>query len=297
MRSPQADVWQTTPGGVRMNEHEKFFFDVNGYLVVEELLTPEEVRACNDAIDHQSELIRERPEEESLAGGSKVLRGDRRRGDLAGMLTWPKPWCQPFRDLLAHPGIVPYLLELLRDGFRLDHLYGIVMRRGAEGFVLHGGGTADDLTGFYQFHDGNMRCGLTVVAWTLTDCGPGDGGFACIPGSHKANYPTPRDVALLENDIGVVKQVEAKAGSAIIFTEALTHGTVPWTAEHERRAILYKYSPGTLSWARDHLPQGVEDILEELSPNRGRCWSLPTVPTALPSRLREAQESLRGTAT
>ena len=261
-----------------VNEHDRYFFDLNGYVVVEDALTPEEVAACNEAIDNHADRIRERPEEESLAGGSKVLRGERGRGDLSGMLTWPQPWCQPFRDLLAHRAIVPYLLELLGDGFRLDHLYGIVMRRGAEGFVLHGGGTADDLTSFYQFHNGKMRSGLTVVTWNLADCRAGDGGFACVPGSHKANYPTPRDVALLEKDIGVVKQVEAKAGSAIIFTEALTHGTLPWRASHERRAVLYKYSPGTLSWARDHLPQGLGDVLEELTPRQRAVLEPPYRP-------------------
>ena len=25
------------------------------------------------------------------------------------MLTWEQPWCQPFRDLMAHPKAIPYL--------------------------------------------------------------------------------------------------------------------------------------------------------------------------------------------
>lgn len=145
-----------------MDEYEKYLFDLNGYLVVENALTPAEVQACNEAIDQNRDHIQERPPEQSLAGGSKALKGDQGRGDMEGMLTWPKPWCEPFRRLLAHPRIMPYLLELLRDGFRLDHVYGIIMRRGAEGFVFHGGGTTDDLTHFYQFHNGRMRCGLTA---------------------------------------------------------------------------------------------------------------------------------------
>ena len=46
-----------------------------------------------------------------------------------------------------------------------------------------------------------------------------------------------------------VRQVEAEAGDLIIFTEALVHGTMEWTAEHERRSLLYKFSPGHSSWA------------------------------------------------
>ena len=37
----------------------------------------------------------------------------------------------------------------------------------------------------------------------------------------------------------------------LIFTEALIHGTAEWRADHERRTLLYKYSPPHSSWARD----------------------------------------------
>ena len=261
-----------------MNDYEKYLFDLNGYLVVEDALTPEEVRACNEAIDRNPDRIQVRSGELSLSGGSSVLRGEHGRGDIGGMLAWPKPWGQPFRDLLAHPRIVPYLRELLRDGFRLDHVYGISMRAGAEGHVLHGGGTVDDLTSFYQFHNGRMRCGLTVVSWMLTDCGPGEGGFACIPGSHKSNYPTPRDVARLETDLGCVRHVPARAGSAVIFTEALAHGTLPWRAAHERRSMLYKYSPGPLTYAKTHLPAGVAEVLDEFTPEQRAVLEPPYRP-------------------
>ena len=248
-----------------MDEYEKFLFDLNGYLVVENILSPEDLRACNEAIDQYPDGL---VQKESLSHGATALKGTELRGDLEGMLTWPNPWCQPFRDLLSHPIILPYLTELLREGFRLDHVYGITMRKGAEGLILHHDGTSDDLTSFYQFHNGRMRSGLTVVSWMLTDVGPKDGGLMCIPGSHKSNYSVPDDVASLDRNIGVVQQVEAKAGSAVIFTEALAHGTLPWNAEHDRRSILYKYSPAQLSWAQHHLPVGVEEIMDELTPDQ-----------------------------
>ncbi len=251
-----------------MDDHEKFLFDLNGYLVLENVLTPDEVAACNRAIDQNPDRVRVRSEEQSLSGKSKALKGKQGRGDIWGMLTWAKPWCQPFRDLLAHPKIVPVLTEILGEGFRLDHLYGIAMEAGSEGHVLHGGGTHSYPIHHYECRNEQIRCGLTVVAWSLTDCGPGDGGFACIPGSHKSNFPTPPDVARLERDLGVVKQVVVRAGSAIIFTEALTHGTMPWRAKHERRSILYKYSPGPLSYAGDHLPEGVAEDMDAFTPEQ-----------------------------
>ena len=71
-----------------MNEHEKYLFDLNGYLVVENVLTPDEVTLCNEAIDHHTDDIRERVGELSLSEGSKSLEGITGRGDLGGMLSW-----------------------------------------------------------------------------------------------------------------------------------------------------------------------------------------------------------------
>ena len=38
-----------------------------------------------------------------------------------GMLGWPLPHSQPFRDLLAHPKLVPYLNTIFGRGWRMDH--------------------------------------------------------------------------------------------------------------------------------------------------------------------------------
>ena len=43
--------------------------------------------------------------------------------------------------------------------------------------------------------------------------------------------------------------MRVKAGSAVIFTEALAHGTLPWCGSDERRTVFYKYSPRTISWS------------------------------------------------
>ena len=40
----------------------------------------------------------------------------------------------------------------------------------------------------------------------------------------------------------------APAGSAILFTEALTHGTAAWNGKHQRRSLLYKYCVSHIAW-------------------------------------------------
>ena len=45
-----------------------------------------------------------------------------------------------------------------------------------------------------------------------------------------------------------MKRVTGPAGTAIVFTEAMAHGTLPWTGDHERRTLFFKYSPHWSSW-------------------------------------------------
>jgi ectoine hydroxylase-related dioxygenase (phytanoyl-CoA dioxygenase family) len=273
-----------------MDEYEKYLFDLNGYLVLEDVLTPEEVAACNEAIDQNQDRVQRRPSDRARSRGSEALQG-KVRGDLLGMLVWPKPWCQPFRDLLSHPRIMACLLELIGEGFRLDHLYGIVMDKGTEGHRLHGA-KANSFFNFYGFINGRIRCGVVVVSWVLTDCGPGTGGFMVIPGSHKSNFPLPRDLDRLQSELGLARQVEAKAGSVIIFPEALAHGALPWRADHQRRSMLYKYAPGPLvhnapdafedpgytTDTKSYRPEGVEEVMDEFTPLQRALLEPPYYP-------------------
>ncbi len=250
-----------------MTEDERYLFDMAGYLVVKDALTPEEVACCNATIDHHIDGLKER--EGSLAGDSKALAGTSHRMDIGGMLGWERPWCEPFRKLLAHPRIVPCLNGILGKGYRLDHGPGLIaMEEGTEGHTLHGGGVErPDFSEAYFFKNGRIYCGLTVVEYMLADEGPGDGGVAVVPGSHKANLPCPRGMRLYEAYQEYVVEVHARAGDAVIFTETLTHGTLPWKGKHQRRALLYKFSPGYQAYsAGTHtvsFPDYVEDMTEE----------------------------------
>lgn len=73
------------------------------------------------------------------------------------------------------------------------------------------------------------RCGSSapLPSFSLVDHPKGSGGFIAIPGSHKANFPTPP--ALIdgsgEQDLrGVIVQPETKAGDVILFSEGTVHG-------------------------------------------------------------------------
>jgi hypothetical protein len=230
-----------------MTEEEKYLFDLQGYLVVEDALTAEEVGALNAILDGK---LAEHPERE----GTRF-----RFGNLLS-------WGEPYRRLIANPRMTPYLAALLGEPYRLDHDYLDVIRTGLGpiGATLHGGGANDDRTAWYRYHDGRLRNGLFVVAYALKDVNPGDGGFACVPASHKANLHLPKGWEDLTDLKPCVRPVPAPAGAAILFTEALTHGTLPWLGKDERRTIFLKYSPHPLAWAvPKYDPYAYDDLTEE----------------------------------
>ena len=102
-----------------------------------------------------------------------------------------------------------------------------------------------------------MHNGLTVVAFQLTDINPGDGGLCLVPGSHKGNFPCPATLRRGEAYQEFVRQITCRAGDCVIFTEAVTHGTLPWTAAHQRRTALFRFSPGNLAYVPHAWPAGM----------------------------------------
>ena len=109
----------------------------------------------------------------------------------------------------------------------------------------------------------------------LADEGPGDGGLAVIPASHKANLSCPQEIKRWEAHREHVLEVNANAGDAVIFTETLTHGTLPWTAEHQRRALLYKFSPGVLAFSGGAHSSEYPDYIDEMEPGPRAVMEAP----------------------
>ncbi|MCE2448293.1 MAG: hypothetical protein J4F35_07900 [Candidatus Latescibacteria bacterium] len=154
-----------------MNDDDKFFFDLKGFVHLKGVLSQEEVDRCNAAIDAHADRFFHT--ERTLEGDSKVLGGTNKQKWMEGMLEWERPHCEPFRDLLVHAKIQPYLNELLGGGYRLDHgPLLIAMDKGDGGHYLHGGGVErQDFSQTYTFKYGQMFCGLTAVEFQLADEG------------------------------------------------------------------------------------------------------------------------------
>ena len=148
----------------------------------------------------------------------RALQGTTSRQQLTGMLGWPSPYREPFRRLLVHPTVVSRLNEFSGPGFRLDHGPLLISAtEGTEGHYLHGSGEPFSPATWYHQQNGKIYCRGITVAWQLTDCNPGDGGFAVIPGSHKTCEPTPPEIRSLAEYGELVVQPAMRAGDVLFF--------------------------------------------------------------------------------
>jgi hypothetical protein len=225
-----------------MDEEQRYLFDTFGYVVVPNVLGLAQIEQLKASLQHPTEQWEPMDESE-------------------GPLHWAEVW----RDLLDLPTISPILEDLVGDPlliaarnanaenrtplptFRLDHInVHTHIAQGFEGGMLHGG---RGVNGTFTYHDGRFYNGLLSVSFELYDTHANDGGFCCIPGTHKSNVSMPARWRDLSKGVAdCVTRIPAVPGDAIIFTEALTHGTLPWTSEEPRSTVFYKYSPHSSSW-------------------------------------------------
>lgn len=238
-----------------MNEQERFVFDTQGCLLLPDILSQSEVDRLVKGFPRDSigEVVLEAPDDNSHHH----------------ILSYEEPL---FRELINHPGVLPYLEALLTDpdgdypGNRsviLEHEYTMYLRPGVRGPTFHNGGTPFNPWYNYTVRDGKIFCTLLTVTWLLNDVAENDGGFWYIPGSHQANFPMPDGLKDYSWVPDCAVQPTARAGSAIIFTEALVHGTRPWQADHDRYVLFYKYIPGHMALGINNLTERTRLLTEE----------------------------------
>jgi hypothetical protein len=241
-----------------MTDRQKYLFDVAGYLVLDDVLSPD---LCKRLIDALHEVI-DSPADQLPKGvaHSSLSDGEISIGDLTGIGPL-------FADLIDLSPVVDILTEIINPRLRLEVAYGRIRSKGYEGLHLHGGAREEiDPNFMYHHKNGKIFAGHTVVSLNLTDVTEEQGGFVCIPGSHISHFPTPHDLTDFSDgtyDASVLRSVPCKAGSVVIFTEALAHGALPWNQDDDRVNLFYKYNHAGMKW-RGFWP--TKDALEQMTP-------------------------------
>lgn len=270
-----------------MNEHvaqvracsdmEEYLFDLNGYLILRNALTPAQVAACNHTYDA---LDAANVEGRSWHGNVVVHNSGRQEGLIFQQLYEAGP---VWEELLDHPSWYGKAIHFIGtddpenfDGHHgpafIDECFGTI--RGPGGAQrLHSGGHVGTIRTQFRYHAGKFHCGQINVLMAFNDIGPGDGATMVIPGSHKSNIRHPQTVALEKRGEevsvdGVEGAIEChlKAGDALLFVDAIAHGSARRTNPGQRRIAVYRYGP---SWGHFRLPyRPSPELLERLTPRR-----------------------------
>lgn len=171
-----------------------------------------------------------------------------------------------FEELIDHPTWIELMHRYIGEGphdVEIDENFLNVRESG--GFIpIHSGGADPRLTSLFRHATGRWMVGQINVLMAMSDVNHGDGCTTVVPGSHKALLYHPEQGGAGSNDawdrgvsgneaVGMV-EVHLEAGDALMFTDAITHGSVPRTNPGQRRVCIYRYSPHLMAKRMNFLP-------------------------------------------
>lgn len=258
---------------MNVTERDKYLFDLRGYLILRNALSPQEVEACNEGIDAILPI-----KEEEWVG---YVHGHSFKDNDGVNLQQIYEGGEPFERLINHPSWIDKVKCFVGGEDTFDWNHGPLfidenfanVRGPGQAIGLHSGGEIGLKRTQFRYRNGRFQCGQVNILMALTDIGPGDGATMVVPGSHKANLPHPdfekhqmsgADAAV--DDVEGAIEVHLNAGDALLFVDCISHGSARRVNEGNRRIIVYRYGP---SWGNfRHGYQVSQELLERLTPEQ-----------------------------
>jgi hypothetical protein len=259
-----------TPTPSNLTSQEKdYLFDLNGYRIIENALTPLQLSQINGWVDSQPLVPNgtwlDHVEVQSYQGHDGVnYQNIVEGGDV-------------FEQLIDNPSWIDEVRRCIMNGYNGVSINEAFLNvRGQGGFIgIHSGGHVAAFVQSVRHVTGKWLVGQINILMALTDIGPGDGATVVIPGSHKSHeihpvlaggaYASHRDEVPASEAMGAI-EVHLKAGQAIMFTDAITHGSSPRVNPGQRRIMVYRYSPSSLMPRFNYIPS--DELMLRLTPAR-----------------------------
>jgi hypothetical protein len=273
---------------MKPTEMEIYLFDLRGYIILENALTAAEVTELNAGIDA---LL---PAENGEWIGHVHATNFGANDGLNFQQIYEAG--EPFEKLIDHPAWFEKVKCFVGGEGSFDWLHGPLfidenfanVRGPGEAIPLHSGGHECVKRTQYEYRNGKFMCGQVNILIALTDMMPGDGATMVIPGSHKSNFAHPHfaqhdwnSAPSVDNVAGAI-EANMKAGDALLFVDAISHGSAKRTNPGERRTIVYRYGP---SWGNfRHGYEVSSELLARLTPQRRQIVRPLTLQPRTPQR-------------
>jgi ectoine hydroxylase-related dioxygenase (phytanoyl-CoA dioxygenase family) len=273
---------------------ENYLFDLHGYLILKNALSADEVAALNEGIDNILPIGHDE--------WYGYVHGIKGRGNEGTILQQIYEGGASFEALIDHRSWFEKMKHFVGGEGTFDHKHGPLfidenfagIRGPGQAIGLHSGGHTGTKRTQYRFHNGHFQCGQVNILIGLTNIGPGDGATMVVPGSHKANFPHPDfakhspngEQASLDGMEGAI-EVFLEAGDALLFVDAISHGSARRVNPGDRRIIVYRYGPSWGNFRNGYQPS--PELLERLTPQRRQVVQPQTWRTPDPVRQKKAQ--------
>ena len=282
---------------VPVTQHDEYFFDLNGFLILKGVISADHLKELNAVLDTIAALDPPLAPGEWYGGVHTHSYGGAEGVNLQQIYEAG----EPFERLIDHPGWFAKVKHFVGGERTFDWHHGPLfidenfanVRGPGEAIGLHSGGAEGCKRTQYRYRNGAFQCGQINILMALNDIGPGDGATMVVPASHKSNFihpdagkagMRPGEVRSVDGVEGAI-EVHLKAGDAILFVDAICHGSSKRVNEGERRISVYRYGP---SWGNFRHPYQASDaLLDRLTPRR-RATVCPQRPLArTPNRLTD----------
>ncbi len=234
-------------------QKQKIFFGEEGYLVVENLLSPEELAECQAEILRLHKLAAELEAKDETGhfqrepyakNASQALASRRVEDDRLPVLRKAentREYSEVFHRLSVHPKLIQVVQNLIGPDLLLFR--STLMFKPA----FHGSSHGIHQDSAYWPMEPPT---LVTVSIALNDATPENGCFQVIPQSHKwglqswGHIARKQDESLTDHDnLDFSEQIEVplSAGSALFFHSLMAHGSGPNRSPNPRNTALYAY--------------------------------------------------------
>ncbi|MCX5659837.1 MAG: phytanoyl-CoA dioxygenase family protein [Planctomycetota bacterium] len=230
---------------------QRYHLDVFGYVVIPNLLTPDEVGRMKEALYKLRAELQALPDPKTQNVRGAFLMINESHHAYMGAIA---PALPALSEYATHPRVVGASEELLGGRARIVEVNAHINTKapswnmgddGQPRFGFHRG-----LASGYGMHtkNGLYHSNFVKVLTNLTDLGPDDGGTTVIAGSHKIEADDADIIKAAYEDRSLIHQVVVPAGSGLLFTEALMHATGRITSDKERVIIISGYGEPYFPW-------------------------------------------------
>jgi ectoine hydroxylase-related dioxygenase (phytanoyl-CoA dioxygenase family) len=218
---------------------QRLFWEAQGYLLIEDALTPDELAAYRHAADEAEARWRRLPE----LPGCRIPAFE----EIEGIMEYDTL----FLDLLDHPRLFPLIREVLGPDIQMiDHAYYITPPGGG----VTGSAWHSDVGRRMLGVDHSRSVMMVRLMIPLEDVTEDGGATLLIPGSHRFGRDVEIPKVALPEEMPGALRLACKAGSAYFFNGNLFHSPSNNRSPRTRRMLLFNYGHRFMRMWKGHEP-------------------------------------------